>query len=345
MSCFAPFLKALRQSAVLEKETLEEMSKVKDIIMETTFDFDGFDNSFTMTDVLGAGSFGRVRRASRTFSGEDFAIKIMDKVDSQLKGQDAPDVISRMASREMNAMRRVADHPGIVTLHKAFPCEKDEQIFFVMELVEGPNLYTVLSSRLEPPREEDAVLIVQQLAEALSFCHRRGVAHRDVKPENVLVKDSDVDLVEEKDAEGKTIGWVTQERLSVKLCDFGSAYVRGTSQFSKQLPVGTPGYAAPEMFAQRPSDEDLSYDPFKADAYSFGMLIFALLCISSPPAASEGEFAHRQHSSWSKLSLGARSLIDALVVHDPSKRLSVSEVLNHPWVLGKASEQAKLGGA
>lgn len=341
MGCFSAYLKAFKQAS-LDADTLEDMAKLQHQMLESTFDkvleapmgFDRFESNITMDELIGAGTFGQVHRASRRHSDESYAVKIMDKIDGPLKGESAGEVMDCIATREMNAMRRVAGHPGIVTLHKAYPCKKDEQIYFVMELVEGENLWRVLSARHAPPREEDAVHVVRQLAEALAFCHSRGVAHRDMKPENVLVEDAQVDLVEEKDAQGNIIGWVTQEVLTVKLCDFGSAFVRGaTAPCSKQVPVGTPGYAAPELMS---CEDELSYDPFKVDAYSLGMLIFSMMCLTSPPAVSEGEGAHRKNQQWSALSPNAKSLVDALVVHNPLQRLPVTHVLKHPWVMLKA---------
>lgn len=232
--------------------------------------------------------------------------------------------VEAMAAQEVETLRKLSEHPGIVSLEAAFFSSSTRQVFIVTEFVSGGHLFSHLVCRAEPLPEQEASHIVAQLSDALAFCHSRGVVHRDVKLENVLVLNVDLHLVEERNGQDSQAAWRTQEVFTVKLCDFGLA--KALTAHAARTPVGTPNYAAPEVVPTASF-----YDAYKADAFSLGVLIFVTLCLGFPYKEG-GAGSHREHKRWPQLSGNAKDLLDGLLAHDPGKRLSLPDVLKHPWV-------------
>ncbi|MDX2009193.1 MAG: protein kinase [Myxococcaceae bacterium] len=193
----------------------------------------------SLGEELGRGGMGTVFRAHHRALGRDVAVKVL----APEVAQDA-DVRARF-SREAHALARL-DHPHIVRIFDAGV--EDEDPYVVMELVDGGPV----SKRLPLPVDE-ALRMTRQVCQALSYAHARGVIHRDVKPENVLV-----------DAKG-----------DVKLGDFGIARLVGVDGRSwtvtrPEVAVGSVGFMAPEVL------EGAAPAP-TMDVYSTGALLRALL--------------------------------------------------------------------
>jgi hypothetical protein len=150
------------------------------------------------------------------------------------------------------------NHPGIVTIYAADVFEGRSAI--VMELVPGPTLATLMhSGAIEPPQ---AVSILDQLLETLTYAHDHGVVHRDIKPDNVFAG----------------------ERGRVKLADFGVALVPASEE-DAELVVGTPGYMAPEQVRGEPVDA-------QADVFAMGVLAYELFSGVNPFGAGDGSSPH-----------------------------------------------------
>lgn len=151
-------------------------------------------------------------------------------------------------------------HPHIVRLQYAN--EDDEMIYMGMEYCAGGPLSAVLSNSLHPLDEFDALLLLGQLLSAVDFMHGRGVSHRDITPDNVLLT-----------FDG-----------AIKLADFSLAFrpSRGTLHISSP-PRGRSRYAAPEVLAVSPHQVISSYNPLFADMWSCGTLFYSLLTSRDPP--------------------------------------------------------------
>ncbi|CAK0811562.1 unnamed protein product, partial [Prorocentrum cordatum] len=300
-----------------------------------SFDADG--ETYCLQEVLGEGSYGSVYRCLRVRGAAVFAAKIIDTMRiGFVGGPEGVRAAERMASREVDALRKVSSHPGIISLQGAFFSDSTRQVFIVTAFVPGGHLFSHVVQRTVPLKEAEASHIVAQLADAVSFCHALGVVHRDLKLENVLVSTIDVRLVERQDSSGVS-GWQAEELFSVIICDFG--FAKSLERFTTRTPIGTMSYTAPEIPIER--DEARSsaqttsrcdYDAFKADAFSMGVLMFVMLCLGFP-SKDVGESSHRSHSLWPALSSDAQFLIDGLLNADPRQRLGVLELYNHPWVV------------
>jgi eukaryotic-like serine/threonine-protein kinase len=193
---------------------------------------------------LGAGGFGTVYAARDERLGRPVAVKVIPG--------DAPP--PARAQREARAVARL-DHDAIVALFDAG--EQDGSRYLVSELVEGRTL-----AQLEAAGElsdRDVLRIGLALADALDHAHERGVIHRDVKPQNVIVPDA-----------------ASSRRGAAKLTDFGVAHLVGEEALTLTGDVvGTLAYMAPEQAAGRAADE-------RADLYALALVLYEALAGSNP---------------------------------------------------------------
>ncbi len=198
---------------------------------------------YELGEEIGRGAMAFVHRAYDPRLQRDIAIKIL-----------RPEVASDEARRqyfltEAHAAGRLA-HAGIVTVHDVG--EADGAPFMAMELLAGPTLQELLHRAGRFP-VTDVVDIALQLAEALDYAHRRGVIHRDIKPDNIVRMD---------------------EGQGVKLTDFGIARLRETDQWGpveqQEEVIGTPNFMAPEQIRGDEIDG-------RADLYALGVVMYVLL--------------------------------------------------------------------
>ncbi|HEY5283192.1 MAG TPA: serine/threonine-protein kinase, partial [Polyangia bacterium] len=150
---------------------------------------------------IGHGAMATVFRARDTQLGRDVAVKVMSMVHSARGGA------SERFRREAHAVAAL-NHPGIVEIYDFVAATEQEPSYIVAELIRGPTLRKILEERGGRLLPEIAALVALPLAEALALAHERGVIHRDVKPDNVMIE---------------TGG----ESSRVVLTDFGVAHITG----------------------------------------------------------------------------------------------------------------------
>jgi serine/threonine protein kinase len=191
---------------------------------------------------IGTGGMGTVYRALDRQTGELVAIKVL-----RYKESENP-VLHQRIHREFRAASEL-EHPNIV---RALAVETIDNItFLVYELVEGGSL----GDRLEKCRrfsESEAVRMITQIAQALEYAHSRGVIHRDVKPDNILLLQ-----------DGRA-----------KLTDFGLAKTINSDDDNLTRPasgLGTPQFMAPEQFS------DAKTAGPRCDIYSLGATLYNLV--------------------------------------------------------------------
>lgn len=223
---------------------------------------------------LGSGGMGTVYKARHTGLKRMFALKIL----SPHRAHD-PGAVERF-KREMAALGKLI-HPNIAFATDAN--EADGFYFIAMEYVEGADLARVLrhARRLSVP---DACEIARQTAEGLAFIHEREMIHRDIKPSNLLLGEDGL----------------------VRVLDLGLARIREPMNESEKITLtgavmGTADFIAPEQ-ARDSRDVDI-----RADIYSLGCTLFALLSGASPVAAEDSVYekfkAHHEKAAPSVRSL------------------------------------------
>ncbi len=199
---------------------------------------------------LGRGGFGVVYEGIDPRERRVVAIKVV------LERRSGPDDIERFL-REARSTAKLR-HPAIVRIHETGVF--DGKPFMAMDLVVGVSLEDRLREPTPPPRSE-VIEVVRQAAEALAYAHARGVIHRDVKPENLMV----------------------DGRGAVRVMDFGLSL---DSEESERLTrtgfaVGSPAYMAPEQAC----DERHLVGP-KTDVWGLGVVLYQGLCGQNPFAAA-----------------------------------------------------------
>ncbi|CAL4922541.1 unnamed protein product [Urochloa decumbens] len=254
---------------------------------------------YEMGKLLGKGSFAKVYHARCVKTSHSVAIKVIDK-DQILKCG-----LMDQISREISVMKLVK-HPNIVQLYEVMATKT--KIYFVLEYVKGGELFNkVRRGRL---KEDVARKYFQQLISAVDFCHSRGVYHRDLKPENLLLDGS----------------------RNLKISDFGLSALPDCKRQDGLLHTscGTPAYVAPEVISRK------GYDGAKADIWACGVILYVSLAGYLPfqdknliDMYKKIFKAELKWPSW--FSSDARKLLRRLLHPNPSARISIAEIMEHPW--------------
>jgi len=176
---------------------------------------------------------------------------------------------SKRFAREVNALR-VLDHPNLVAAIDVFV--DAGTLYLVMERVEGTTLSKTIAAGPLAPRR--ALVLTRQVLSGLAHAHSHGIAHRDLKPDNVM-------LIEQVSASG--VGRWEQAKLLdfglVKLIGDASALFGGGKLTRTGMVAGTPMYMAPEQALGRDLDG-------RVDLYALGVILFEML-IGKPPFVSD----------------------------------------------------------
>lgn len=211
---------------------------------------------YRLRERLGAGGFGVVWRAYDESLEREVAVKRIPLA----AGEDG-----ERATREALASARLA-HPAIVALYEARPAE--DAFYLISELVEGETLARLIAE--DELTDSQILQIGVALCGALEHAHERGVIHRDVKPQNVLVPHAD----EAPEPVSEAFGGVA------KLTDFGGARLHGDEALTRTGDVvGTLSYMAPEQSEGRGAGE-------AADLYSLALVLYEALSGSNPVRGS-----------------------------------------------------------
>ncbi|OYT70903.1 MAG: hypothetical protein CFK52_09775 [Chloracidobacterium sp. CP2_5A] len=215
------------------------------------------DDKYRLDEKIGAGGFGAVFKGAHLALGHAIAVKVFKPV----AGNDSADALERFR-REGVAVSRL-DHPNIVRVLDS-GLSQDGIAYLVMELLAGHPLSHEMRGRVRLRR---AIGILIPVCRALAEAHRRGIIHRDIKPDNVFLHQT---------ARGEI----------VKVVDFGIAKLIGAETGDDRLTatgtvIGTPTYIAPERAAGQPYDG-------KSDVYSVGVMAYEMLAGRLPFLATEG---------------------------------------------------------
>ncbi|XP_064942519.1 serine/threonine-protein kinase SAPK7 isoform X1 [Musa acuminata AAA Group] len=260
---------------------------------------------------IGSGNFGVARLMRDKVTGELVAMKYIPR------GQK----INENVAREIINQRSLC-HPNIIRFKEVVVTPT--HLAIVMEYAAGGELFERIchAGRFS---EDEARYFFQQLISGVSYCHYMQICHRDLKLENTLLDGSPA------------------PRL--KICDFG--YSKSSLLHSRpKSTVGTPAYIAPEVLSRR------EYDGKMADVWSCGVTLYVMLVGAYPFEEPDDPKNFRKTMAldcllrlqrivsvqyripeYVHISQDCRQLISRIFVADPSKRITVREIRNHPWFL------------
>lgn len=266
---------------------------------------------------LGEGGFAKVRLATHLATRQNVAIKCLDKIKL---GAELPRIYN-----EIECLKRLK-HQNIARLYQVF--ETNTVIYLVLEYCAGGELfdYIVSKSKLE---ETESAQIIYDLMRVLDFIHINGFAHRDLKPENVLFDD----------------------KHQIKLIDFGLAANCSADNLATnrnqpamdQLSTccGSVTYAAPEVISGS------IYSGTAVDVWSAGVMLYALLVGQLPFNDNSIPKLYQKIQNGVKalpsfLSTDASNLIRRMLMVDPKQRITVREVIQHPWLRNRTSTFSRI---
>lgn len=279
-------------------------------------DTNGFRQQYRILQQLGKGHFATVYLCAERATGTQYAVKVFEKRpgDSQKSQADA--------LQQEIALLMSVNHENLLCLKDTF--DESDGMYLVMEVASEGELFNLIVSK-QNLSEDETRHIFKQLFEGLKYLYDRGIVHRDVKPENILVSD---------------------KKLSVKLGDFGLAKIIGEDSFTTTL-CGTPSYVAPEIL------QDTNHRRYTkaVDIWSLGVVLYICLC-GFPPFSDELYTRQNPYTMAQQIKMGrfdypspywdsvgdpALDLIDRMLTVNADQRITVEECLEHPWLLGKSS--------
>ncbi|XP_071919911.1 serine/threonine-protein kinase SAPK3-like isoform X1 [Coffea arabica] len=252
---------------------------------------------------LGAGNFGVARLVKDKKTKELLAVKYIErgkKIDENVQRE----IINHRSLR----------HPNIIRFKEVVLTPT--HLAIVMEYAAGGELFAKICSAGRFS-EDEARFFFQQLISGVSYCHSMEICHRDLKLENTLLDGSPT------------------PRL--KICDFGYSK-SGLLHSQPKSAVGTPAYIAPEVLSRK------EYDGKIADVWSCGVTLYVMLVGAYPfedpddPRNFRKSIARIMSAQYSipdyvRVSADCRQLLSRIFVTNPSKRITIPEIKQHPWFL------------
>jgi serine/threonine protein kinase len=214
--------------------------------LDATVDHTAQIGRYLIRGELGRGAMGIVYDAVDPMIGRRVAVKVI----SLKAGMDASEAefMKERLFREARSAGRLL-HPGIVLIFDVGLHE--DSAFITMELVDGPSLHQLLAGG--PLDSKTAIGILKQTAAALDYAHQHGVVHRDIKPANIML----------------------QDKVTVKVADFGIAKLMSQNATLTGMLMGTPSYMSPEQIEAQPVDG-------RSDQFSLAVLAYELLTSARP---------------------------------------------------------------
>ncbi|XP_028822207.1 serine/threonine-protein kinase BRSK2-like isoform X1 [Denticeps clupeoides] len=258
---------------------------------------------YRLEKTLGKGQTGLVKLGVHCVTCQKVAIKIVNR-------EKLSESVLMKVEREI-AILKLIEHPHVLKLHEVY--ENKKYLYLVLEHVSGGELfdYLVKKGRLTP---KESRKFFRQIISALDFCHSHSICHRDLKPENLLL----------------------DEKNNIRVADFGMASLQvGDSLL--ETSCGSPHYASPEVIRGE------KYDGRKADVWSCGVILFALL-VGALPFDDDN-----LRNLLEKVKLGVfhmphfippdcQNLLRGMIEVDANKRLTLEQIQKHTWYLAGKNE-------
>ncbi|PSR77783.1 hypothetical protein PHLCEN_2v7706 [Hermanssonia centrifuga] len=272
-----------------------------------------FVGPWVIGECVGKGASGHVKIAKHRRTGQLAAVKILPiqpfansraSLASQAKSEK-----QRLGVDREITMMKLMNHPNIMRIYDVYEGEKE--LYLILEYVEGGELFDFLVNRgkLAPL---EALGYFKQIVYGLNYAHTFSIIHRDLKPENILIHSLNPPLV--------------------KIADWGmAAFAPPTLQL--ETSCGSPHYASPEIVNGH------RYTGTATDIWSCGVILYALLTGRLPFDDKNvrtllGKVKAGRYEMPTFIDPVAKDLLARMLVVDVRKRITMTEVLAHPWLEG-----------
>ena len=272
-------------------------------------------NFYLYGRLIGQGAFGKVNIGLNILTGRVVAIKSFNKKTLSANGDNMKKILS-----ETDLMKKM-NHPNVTKILEMF--EDDGYILIAMEYINGGNLFSFVKKRRKLS-EKTAKFLFRQIILGIKHIHSKKIVHRDIKLENILI-----DL-----------------NNNIKICDFGIGRILKNEKQMLYDKCGTPMYMAPEILL---SSKTKGYEGFPVDIWSSGISLYIMLSGTLPFNLKNNESSdmseesnnnielqysiiNKEPKKIEKISLEARDLLKGLLNKNPKKRLTIEQILNHPWL-------------
>ncbi|KAJ7269945.1 CAMK/CAMKL/GIN4 protein kinase, partial [Mycena rebaudengoi] len=270
-------------------------------------------------DCVGKGASGRVKIAKHRITGKLAAVKILPLAPlvnsrASLATQQAKSEKQRLGIDREITMMKLMNHPNIMRIYDVY--EGAKELFLVLEYVKGGELFDFLVNRGRLPAAE-ALEYFKQIVYGLNYAHTFSIIHRDLKPENILIASLSPPLI--------------------KIADWGMAAFAPPS-LQLETSCGSPHYASPEIVNGE------RYHGNATDIWSCGVILYALLTGRLPfddknikTLLSKVKSGQYEMPDW--IDPLAMDLISRMLVVDVSRRITIPEILSHPWLLSTSKSR------
>jgi len=252
---------------------------------------------------LGSGSFGEILLVSKAQEpGSRYVIKKIEKEKMKMVEVEVGEIL---------------EHEHIVKFYEHF--QDQHHHYLVLEYVSGVDMFTWMEFRnFEPIPEKTARKIFRDICSAIQYCHQRGIAHRDLKLENILIDPT---------------------TYQVKVIDFGLASFETEDSAGCVDVCGSLDYLAPEVLEEQP------YSGKKSDIWSLGVILYSMLFCNFPFSTEERMDAllppegqeRKPHPPLefpkrASVSREAKDLCRKMLAFNPDKRINIDKIMRHPWM-------------
>jgi len=263
-----------------------------------------FLDLYEMKEVIGKGKFGVVNLGIHKKTGQQVAIKILNK--ENIKTNEDKELVKI----EIGILK-LCHHPNIVRLLDHL--ENTDYIYIVTEYIEGGTLGNYIKKKKFNFSERQATNIMSQIASGVKYLHQYGIVHRDLKPDNIMITQQN-------------------EYGVIKIMDFGLSKI--VSPNEKMVDgYGTLSYVAPEVLLRTPYNKEV-------DIWSMGVILFYMLSGRLPFRGSkEQEVAQKivydtlefDEDDWETRTNKVQDLITCCLEKNAKDRITIDQFINHPW--------------
>ena len=254
--------------------------------------------NYIFKEDIGEGNFGKVKLAIHKETGEEFAIKILNKKQIKIKMKNTifkeNEIISKF------------NHINVIFVFAII--EDTENYYIVMEYCKTGELFDYIVEH-QYLSEEESSIFFYQLINGIEYIHSKGIAHRDLKPENLLLTENNI----------------------LKIIDFGLSHEFDKINFLSTK-CGSPSYAAPEII------KGGKYDGFKTDIWCCGIILYAMVCGYLPFEGETNNVLFKNIVECNPeipeyLSEECQELIKNILKEEPMERITIDEIKNSKFYL------------